>query len=136
VPHGLDHDNYVVGSFGDSPEMATKLADLVIAGIKRITASLVRDYGDGREPMAKPGDFVMTLDGEGPPRFISRTTEVMIKPLSEVDEAFGTIGEIDEAESLLSAEPNALTNHSYPGVCFTKYAPGPEDQPNRSNLTA
>jgi uncharacterized protein YhfF len=30
-----DHDNYVVGSFGDSPEMATELADLVIAGIKR-----------------------------------------------------------------------------------------------------
>jgi hypothetical protein len=29
----------------------------------------------------------------------------------------------------------ALTNYSYPGVCFTKYAPGPADQPNRSNLT-
>jgi hypothetical protein len=28
---GLDHDNYVVGSFGDTPEMATELADLVIA---------------------------------------------------------------------------------------------------------
>jgi uncharacterized protein YhfF len=37
---GLDHDNYVVGSFGDSPKMATELADLVIAGIKRATASL------------------------------------------------------------------------------------------------
>jgi uncharacterized protein YhfF len=36
---GLDHDNYVVGSFGDTPEMATELADLVIAGIKRATAS-------------------------------------------------------------------------------------------------
>ena len=24
---GLDHDHYVVGSFGDSPEMATELAD-------------------------------------------------------------------------------------------------------------
>ena len=55
---GLDHDNHVVGSFGDSPEIATELADLVIAGIKRATASLARDYGDGREPMPKPGDFV------------------------------------------------------------------------------
>jgi hypothetical protein len=36
---GLDHDDYVVGSFGDSPEMATELADLVIAGTKRATAS-------------------------------------------------------------------------------------------------
>ena len=85
---GLDHDNYVVGSFGDSPEMATELADLVIAGIKRATASLARDYCEGREPTPTPGDFVMMLDGEGRPRFIWRTTEVMIKPLSEVDEAF------------------------------------------------
>ena len=85
---GLDHDDYVVGSFGDSPEMATELGGLVIAGIKRATAILARDYGEGREPMPKSGDFVMMLDGEGRPRFIWRTTEVMIKPLSEVDEAF------------------------------------------------
>ena len=37
---GLDHDHCVVGSFGDSPEMATELADLVVAGIKKATASL------------------------------------------------------------------------------------------------
>ena len=41
---GVDHDNYVVGSFGDSPKMATELADLVMIGIKRATASLARDY--------------------------------------------------------------------------------------------
>jgi len=85
---GLGHNNYVVGSFGDSPEMGTELANLVIAGIKRATASLARDYGEDREPMPKPGDFVMMLDGEGRPRFIWQTTEVTIKPLSEVDEAF------------------------------------------------
>jgi uncharacterized protein YhfF len=85
---GLDHDNYVVGSFGDSPEMATELADLVIAGIKRATASLARDYCEGREPMPQPGDFVIMLDGVGRPRFIWRTNEVTIKPLSQVDEAF------------------------------------------------
>jgi uncharacterized protein YhfF len=45
---GLDHDNYVVGSFGDTPEMATELADLVIAGTKRATASLASDYGPAR----------------------------------------------------------------------------------------
>ena len=85
---GLVHDHYVVGSFGDSPEMATELADLVITGIKRATASLARDYGEGREPMPRPGDFVLMLDGGGRPRFIWRTTEVTIKPLSQVDEAF------------------------------------------------
>jgi uncharacterized protein YhfF len=99
---GLDHDNYIVGSFGDSPKMATELTELAIAGIKRATASfaplgaslaasppsLARDYGEGREPTPKPGDFVMILNGEGRPRFIWRTTEVTVEPLSQVDEAF------------------------------------------------
>jgi len=85
---GLDHDHYVVGSFGDSAEMATELADLVAAGIKRATASLALDYGEGCEAMPRPGDFVMMLDGKRRPRFIWRTTEVTIKPLSQVDDAF------------------------------------------------
>ena len=54
---GLDHDHYSVGSFGDSTEMAPELADLVIAGIKRATASLARDYAEGREPIPKAGDL-------------------------------------------------------------------------------
>jgi uncharacterized protein YhfF len=97
---GRDCDNYVIGSFGDSPEMATELADLVVAGIKRATVSfalraasppsLARDHGDGREPTPKPGDLVMILDGAARPRFIWRTTEVTIKPLSQVDGAFST----------------------------------------------
>src|SRR4051794_7546568 len=81
---GLDHDNYVVGSFGDCPEMATELARLVIARIKRATASLARDYGNGREPLPQAGDFVMMLNGEGRPQFIWRTTEVRVKPLIDV----------------------------------------------------
>jgi uncharacterized protein YhfF len=68
--------------------MATGLADLVVAGIKRATASLARDYGEGREAIPRPGDFVMMRDGKGRPRFIWRTTEVTIKPLSQVDDAF------------------------------------------------
>ena len=47
---GLEHNNYVVGSFGDTPEMATELADLVIAGIKRATASLGRGAAHGFAP--------------------------------------------------------------------------------------
>ena len=38
--------------------------------------------------MPQPGDFVIMLNGVGRPRFIWRTTEVTIKPLSQVDEAF------------------------------------------------
>ena len=85
----LDHDSYALGSVGDSPEIATELADLVIPEIKRAIASLARDCGEGREPMPRPGDFDMILDGdEHRPRLIWRTTQVTIKPLSQVDEAF------------------------------------------------
>ena len=67
--------------------MATELADLVIAGIKRATASLARDYGEGREPTPSRDDSVIMPDGGSRPRFIWRTTEVTKKPLAEVDEA-------------------------------------------------
>jgi uncharacterized protein YhfF len=68
--------------------MATELAHLVVAGIKRAAASLACDYGEGREPIPRPGDFVIMLDGQKRPRFIWRTTEVTIKPLSQVEGAF------------------------------------------------
>src|SRR5215831_12417193 len=86
--------------------MATELADLVMAGIKRATASLARDYGEGREPIPQPSDFVLMLDGEGRPRFIWRTTEVTIKPLSQVDEAFAwDEGEGDRTPRLVARRP-------------------------------
>jgi hypothetical protein len=51
-----DHDNYVVASFGDVIEIATELADLVVAEIKRAAASLACDYGEVREATPRPGD--------------------------------------------------------------------------------
>ena len=45
-------------------------------------------YREGRAATPQPGDFVIMLNGVGRPRFIWRTTEVTIKPLAEVDEAF------------------------------------------------
>ena len=70
---------------------------------------MARDYGEGREPTPKPGDFVMMLDGEGRPRFISRTTQVTIKPLSQVDEAFaGDEGEGDRKRKWVARCPSPL----------------------------
>ena len=64
VTPGRDHDNYVVASFGDVIEIATELADLVVAEIKRAAASLACDYGEVREAAPRPGDFVIVSDGE------------------------------------------------------------------------
>jgi uncharacterized protein YhfF len=85
---GLGHDNYDVVSFGDGAEMATELAELTVAGIKRATAGLVRQFGPDGEAAPVLGGFVVLLDGAGNPRAIWRTTELRIGPLNSVDEQF------------------------------------------------
>jgi hypothetical protein len=52
--------------------MATELADLVLAGIRRAMASLAGDHGEGHEPTSKPADFVIVSDGESRPRFMGQ----------------------------------------------------------------
>ena len=84
---GIDADDYVVGRFGDSPAMAAELADVVLTGTKRATASLARNYADCRD-MPKVGDYVVVVDGEGMPCCIWRTVEILVKPLDAVDEGF------------------------------------------------
>ena len=81
---------YDVVAFGDCPAMATELAELVLAGPKRATAGLARDFGEaeGKEPMPVVGGHVILVDGEGRPRAVWRTTEVRTGPLDSVDEAF------------------------------------------------
>jgi uncharacterized protein YhfF len=80
--------DYVVVAFGDNPDMATELAALVVNGIKRATASLVRDFSLPDNPLPKVGDFVVIIDGTGTPQCIYRTTEIEIKPLIAADERF------------------------------------------------
>jgi uncharacterized protein YhfF len=85
---GLQHDDYDVVAFGDGPAMATELAELAIAGIKRATAGLVRQFGPGGEAAPVAGGYVVLLDGTDQPRAIWRTTEVRVGPLNSVDERF------------------------------------------------
>jgi uncharacterized protein YhfF len=85
---GLQHDDYDVVAFGDGPQMASELAELVVAGIKRATAGLVRQFGSGGEAPPVPGGYVVLVDGAGQPRAIWRTTEIRIGPLNSVDEQF------------------------------------------------
>jgi uncharacterized protein YhfF len=73
--------------FGDSPEMADELLDLVIDGPKRATAGALADYvTDG--PVPTVGDLMVLLDGSSRPRAVIRTTDVRIGPLSSVDDQF------------------------------------------------
>jgi uncharacterized protein YhfF len=85
---GLHHDDYEVVTFGDGSELATELAELTVAGIKRATAGLVRQFGPGGEAPPVAGGYVVLLDGANQPRAIWRTTELRIGPLNSVDEQF------------------------------------------------
>jgi uncharacterized protein YhfF len=85
---GLDHNDYDVVAFGDSPKMATELAELVVAGVKRATAGLVRQFGPHGEPPPTVGGYVVLLDGADRPRAIWRTTGLRVGPLNSVDERF------------------------------------------------
>lgn len=83
----VDADGYAVAAFGDSVAMADELLALVLASVKRATASLARDYGE-HEPLPKVGDFVVLVDGRNKPRCVWRTTDIRVGPFSSVDADF------------------------------------------------
>lgn len=91
---GVAADDYAVVALGDSEAMADDLLELVLAGIKRATAALARDFGPGRDPLPKVGDHVVLVDGRNKPRCVWRTTAVDVKPMNAVDDAFA----FDEGE--------------------------------------
>jgi uncharacterized protein YhfF len=97
---GWHGTNYDVIKFGDNPEMADELLALVLAGTKRATASLHRDYADGGLPLPKVGDHVIVLDGSDVPSCIYRSTDIRLGPLISVDASFA----YDEGEGDRSRE--------------------------------
>lgn len=89
--------------------MADELAWLVLHGQKRATAGLHLEHQVDGEPIPRPGDCSMVLDGRGQPVCIIRTTEVEVKPLNRVDAAFAW----DEGEGDRSLEWWWRAHHRY-----------------------
>lgn len=56
-------------AFGDSPEMADELLNLVLTGKKTATVSIILDD----EPMPSVGDLSLVLDGRGNPACVIKT---------------------------------------------------------------
>lgn len=79
---------YDVVAFGDTPALQDELVALALAGTKRATASLLRDYDDPPPALPKVGDHVVVVDGRGRPRCVWVTIEITVKPLAQVDAAF------------------------------------------------
>lgn len=75
-------------SFGDSPELADSLVDLVVSGRKRATAMLLAEHEICGDPLPEEGGVWIVLDGAGAPRAVIRTCQVRIGPFQSVDADF------------------------------------------------
>ena len=70
-------------AFGDGPELADELLELVIRGIKTATCST-----EDEPNTSTPGERWIVLDGSGTPRCVIETTEVTYRRFGDVDAAF------------------------------------------------
>lgn len=93
-----DAKRYDSWYFADTETDADELAELVLAGIKRATASALWAFEFDREPVPKPGDFSVVTNWRGVAACIIRTTAVEVVPYNEVTAVFAEIeGEGDKS---------------------------------------
>ena len=82
--------------FGDDQAMADELAELVLAGRKRATASLLWAYESENEPLPVLGGLSIVTLWSGEPVCVIETTSVEVVPFGRVTEDFAaTEGEGD-----------------------------------------
>ena len=67
---------YLVDQFGDSPELAAELCQLVLSGIKTATCSAVWEWEAQQTPFPKPGLKTIVLDGQKQPLCIASSAQV------------------------------------------------------------
>ena len=82
-----EYQNAISFQFGDSPELADELLELVLSGVKTATCGALRDFAEA-EPMPQVGRRDVVLDGTGRPACVIETTEVTIRRFCDVDTAF------------------------------------------------
>lgn len=70
-------------AFGDSPDLADELLELVVKGVKTATCST-----EDEPNVSAPGERWVVLDGRGAPRCVIETTEVTYRRFDEIDAAF------------------------------------------------
>lgn len=71
-------------SFGSDPREADSLLGLVLSGRKTGTSSAAQPYAVRGEPVPRPGDLSIILDGSGRPRALIVTTAIDVVPFAEV----------------------------------------------------
>ena len=84
TPSHMDWQNLETFSFGDDPDLANRLLELVLSETKRATC-----WAESQGLLsAEVGKMMVVLDGQGVPKAILKTTELTKRRFDEVDEAF------------------------------------------------
>ena len=92
--------DFMVDSFGDSPELADKLLEPVLSGLKTATCSALWEWEAEGNDIPRVGLITVILNGKKEPGCIIETTEVSLRKYNEVDEVFAK----DEGEGDFSIE--------------------------------
>ncbi|UXU55721.1 ASCH domain-containing protein [Staphylococcus agnetis] len=77
------HATYTAWQFGVEP---TKLAELVIYGVKTATTSAYKLYGIDNEPLPQIGDLSIVLNYDNHPMCVIITTHVYVTPYTQITE--------------------------------------------------
>ncbi|MGK6326136.1 ASCH domain-containing protein [Erwinia sp. DT-104] len=72
---------------GDSPELASQLADLIKKGIKTASCGSLASYQQ-EEPAPKIGSYNIILDGQNVPVCVTRLVSMRLVRFCDVTEAF------------------------------------------------
>jgi uncharacterized protein YhfF len=80
--------SFIAEAWGDSPEMADELGDLIFRGVKTATCSALWEWEAEGKPIPRQGQITVVLNGEGHPLCIVETTEVTIRQYNEVGDEF------------------------------------------------
>ncbi|MBH1940840.1 ASCH domain-containing protein [Mobilitalea sibirica] len=90
--------HYTSWHFCDNEEDANALAELVLEGVKRATASLYLSYEYENEELPKVGDYCIITDWSGIARCIIEVVKIDVVPYCKVTKEFAaTEGEGDKS---------------------------------------
>jgi uncharacterized protein YhfF len=79
---------YTAEGWGDSPEMADELGDLIARDIKTATCSALWEWEAEGKPIPQKGMVTIVLDGKREPLCIVETSEVTVHQFNEVGSDF------------------------------------------------
>lgn len=86
--HPAPPERYPAWYFGDSPALADALGELVLAGIKTATCTLLAEFEHEAEPLPCPGERAVVTRYDGQPMCIIEMTEVEVLPFKAVTAEF------------------------------------------------